>query len=339
MAYSFCKNKEILITGGTGSFGKTLIHKLLKDSNVKRLVCYSRDELKQFELSETIKDKRLRFFIGDVRDSERLSEASTGVDYIIHAAAMKQVPASEYNPTECIKTNIHGAENVIKAAIKSNVKKIIALSTDKAANPVNLYGATKLVSDKLFIAANNTIGNRGILFSIVRYGNVINSRGSVIPFFLNLIKDKKKFLPITHKDMTRFVISLDDGVDFVLNSLNLMKGGEIFIPKIPALKITDLAKAIAPKIKTKIIGIRPGEKIHETLCPKDEYKNIIEFKKYYLICPSIQFTNKRNFLVSKSGENGSYVKAGFEFTSNSNVKYLNNNAIKKIIKNIGNYSS
>jgi len=336
MNYSFCDNKNILITGGTGTFGKTIIKFLLNNTKLRRLVCYSRDELKQYELNESISDKRLRFFIGDVRDHQRLLQATMGIDYIIHAAAMKQVPASEYNPTECIKTNIHGAENIIKASINSKVKKVIALSTDKAANPINLYGATKLVSDKLFIAANNITGKNDIIFSTVRYGNVINSRGSVIPFFLKLIKENNKFLPITHEEMTRFVITLNSGVEFVLKSLKLMKGGEIFIPKIQALKIIDLAKAIAPNLKRKIVGIRPGEKLHETLCPNDESKNIIEFKNYYLISPSIQFVKKRNYFISLDKEKGKKVKSNFEYTSNINVRHLKENEIKKLIKNISN---
>lgn len=328
--------KSYLITGGTGSFGSKMIQKLLKSKSPKRVICFSRDELKQFDLSSVIKDKRLRLFIGDIRDKTRLLEAFRDVDVVIHAAAMKQVPASEYNPTECIKTNIIGAENIIEAAIERKVKKVIALSTDKAVSPINLYGATKLAADKLFIAANGYTGSSKISFSTVRYGNVLNSRGSVIPFFLKLKNNKSKTLPITHKEMTRFVLSLEDGVNFVLKSLKLMRGGEIFIPKLPSMKIFDLAEAINPQAKKEIIGIRPGEKIHEVLCPKDESSNVIEFKNYYIIKPSISFAKKVNFLKSSENEIGKEVDENFEYNSLNNTNYLSIPKLIKIVQNICN---
>ena len=276
-------NKNILITGATGSFGKKFIKKIQSIYKPKKIIVYSRDELKQFDMQQIYKQNNMRFFIGDVRDSERLKLAMQNVDYVIHTAALKQVPAAEYNPMECIKTNIHGAQNVIDAAITNKVKKVIALSTDKAANPINLYGATKLVSDKLFIAANNIVGKANTRFSVVRYGNVVGSRGSVVPYFKRLIDEKSKFIPITHPDMTRFWITLDQGVQFVINSILLMQGGEIFVPKIPSVKIVDLAKSMAPNIRQKIIGIRPGEKIHEIMCPKDDDHLTYEFKKYFIM--------------------------------------------------------
>ncbi len=325
-------NKSILITGGTGSFGKSFIKRLLNFSKPKKIIVYSRDELKQFELSNQLSNynKIMRFFIGDVRDKERLEMASSGVDLIVHAAALKQVVSSEYNPMETIKTNIYGAENVINAAIKNNVDKIIALSTDKAVNPINLYGATKLVSDKLFISANNIVGKNKSKFSIVRYGNVVNSRGSVIPIFLKLAENQSKTIPITDKKMTRFWITLDEGVDFVINSFNLMIGGEIFVPKIPSVKITDLAKVIAPKNKQKIIGVRPGEKIHELMCPNELASNTLEFKDYYLITPSIEMKyNLANYKLSKKKERGKLVNKNFEYGSDSNNQYLNQNEIRK----------
>ena len=260
--------KNILITGGTGSFGKKFIETVLKNYKPNKLVIFSRDELKQDELKKKLNsgsNKCLRFFIGDVRDYQRLDLALNGIDYLVHAAALKQVPAAEYNPTEFIKTNILGAENIVRAAIKNNVKKIIALSTDKASNPINLYGATKLVSDKLFISANNYVGDKKVSFSIVRYGNVVNSRGSVIPFFLDLEKKQNKFFPITDEQMTRFLITLEEGVNFVLDSFKRMKGGEIFIPKISSAKIIDIAKAINSNRKHKVIGIRPGKKFRSII--------------------------------------------------------------------------
>ena len=282
-------NKSVLITGGTGSFGHRYVSTLLNNYNLDRLVIYSRDELKQYDMSQKFDNRDImRFFIGDVRHIERLTDAMRGIDIVIHAAALKQVPAAEYNPMECIKTNIHGAENIIKAALANNVDKVIALSTDKAANPINLYGATKLASDKLFIAANNISGGR-TLFSVVRYGNVVGSRGSVVPFFQKLISENSNSIPVTHEDMTRFWITLQEGVDFVVNCISRMQGGEIFVPKIPSVKIMDLAMAMAPEIPVSIIGIRPGEKIHEVMCPMDDSHLNIEFNDHFVIAQVFYF--------------------------------------------------
>ena len=287
------KNKTVMITGGTGSFGQKCTQALLK-LDVKKIIIFSRDELKQFEMSNKFNSKKIRYFLGDVRDLSRLELALQKVNFVIHAAALKQVPAAEYNPIECIKTNILGAENVIRASLKNNVEKVLALSTDKAANPINLYGATKLCSDKLMISANFYSNETSFTkFSVVRYGNVIGSRGSVLPFFQSLIKKNSSSLPITDEKMTRFWISLDEGVNFVLNSLTEMIGGELFIPKSPSIKIVDLARALNPKIKFNITGIRPGEKLHEVLCPAETYKDTIEFKKYFIIKPLIEF--KKNY--------------------------------------------
>ena len=321
-----------LITGGTGSFGQAIVKKLLKIKTTKKIIIFSRDETKQFYMQNVLKNKKLRFFIGDVRDLKRCKVAFNSVDIVIHAAALKQVPAAEYNPTEVIKTNISGAQNVIDASISCGVKKIIALSTDKASSPVNLYGATKLVSDKLFCSANNITGKQKIKFSVVRYGNVIGSRGSVIPYFKELINKQKKVLPITHKDMTRFLISLNDGVDFVLKSLDRMHGGEIFIPKIPSAKITDLAKSMKSDIKFKFTGIRPGEKIHEELCSKNDSSNTIEFKNFYLITPSLTFKNKVNFKKTMLNEIGNYVKNNFEYNSFNNPHKLSISNLEKMTK-------
>ncbi len=316
-------NASILITGGTGSFGKKYVSTILEKYSPERLIIYSRDELKQFEMQQHFNDDCMRYFIGDVRDKERLAQAMHGVDYVIHAAALKQVPAAEYNPMECIKTNIHGAENVIKAAIDNNVKKVIALSTDKAANPINLYGATKLASDKLFVAANNMTGKRVTQFSVVRYGNVVGSRGSVVPFFKKLIHSNTESLPITHADMTRFWITLQEGVDFVLKNFTRMHGGEIFVPKIPSARITDLATSLAPDLPQEIIGIRPGEKLHETMCPEDDSHLTIEFSDHFVICPTILFSNRENdFLTNVLGESGKPVKEGFFYNSGTNDHFL-----------------
>ena len=322
--------KNILITGGTGSFGKACTKILQKHFNLKKIIIYSRDELKQYEMVKDFPQENMRFFIGDVRDADRLELATKDVDIVIHAAAMKQVPASEYNPMECIKTNVYGAENLISACIKNNVKKIIALSTDKAANPINLYGATKLCSDKLFIHANQLSGKIHSIFSVVRYGNVIGSRGSVLEYFRQLIKNKAKSLPVTHKEMTRFWLSLDEGVEFVLKSLFLMKGGEIMIPKIPSVKIVDLVDAFGPNIKYHLIGVRPGEKLHEILCPKDSSRETIEFNKYYLIEPTAD-PHEDVFTSNILGEKGKYVKEGFVYSSEKVKNFLSSNQIKKII--------
>jgi len=315
--------KSILITGGTGSFGKQYLRTILATYKPSRLIVYSRDELKQFEMQQEFDQPCMRFFIGDVRDSERLIQAMNGVDYVIHAAALKQVPAAEYNPMECIKTNIYGAENVIKAAIENNVSRVIALSTDKAANPINLYGATKLASDKLFVAANNMTGNSPTRFAVVRYGNVVGSRGSVVPYFRKLLDEGADSLPITHENMTRFWITLQQGVEFVLKNFTRMKGGEIFVPKIPSMKVVDLAEAMSPGISQEIIGIRPGEKIHEIMCPKDDSHLTIEFEDHYVITPSITFFDGgNNFKINAIGEAGLFVKEGFEYDSGTNKHIL-----------------
>lgn len=316
-------NKNILITGGTGSFGKQYIRTILSRFKPNKLIVFSRDELKQFEMQQEFNDPCMRYFLGDVRDRDRLMHAFEGVHFVIHAAAQKQVPAAEYNPTECIKTNIHGAENVIEAAIHNKVEKLIALSTDKAANPINLYGATKLVSDKLFVAANNIAGGRNIAFSVVRYGNVVGSRGSVVPFFQKLIDEGADYLPITDERMTRYWISLQQGVDFVLKNFERMKGGEIFVPKIPSANIMDLAKAMAPDMPTKIIGIRPGEKIDEVMCPTDDSHLTLEFNDHYVIQPSIQFHHADiDYSVNNCGEKGKSVETGAAYDSGTNNEFL-----------------
>jgi UDP-N-acetylglucosamine 4,6-dehydratase/5-epimerase len=315
-------NKSILITGGTGSFGKEYVKTLLEHYKPKRLIIYSRDELKQFEMEKVFHDDCMRYFIGDVRDRDRLAQAMNGVDYAIHAAALKQVPAAEYNPMECIKTNIHGAENVIHAALEKDVEKVIALSTDKAANPINLYGATKLCSDKLFVAANNITGGNRTRFSVVRYGNVVGSRGSVVPFFKELIDEGADSLPITDANMTRFWITLPQGVDFVLENFQRMHGGEIFVPKIPSIKVVDLARAMAPGIPQKIVGIRPGEKLHETMCPADDFHLTLEFEDHFVIRPSIRFTAQVDFAINKLNERGRSVERGFEYSSGKNEHFL-----------------
>ena len=327
-------NKIILITGGTGSFGRKFTQTILEKYNPKKIIIFSRDELKQFEMQQTFNDNCMRYFIGDVRDLARLEEATDGVDYVIHAAAMKQVPASEYNPMECIKTNIYGAENVIKASIKNNVRTIIALSTDKAVNPINLYGATKLASDKLFISANNMVGMRETRFSVVRYGNVVGSRGSVVPFFQKLISEGAAKLPITDKDMTRFMITLSSGVEFVLKSFNRMHGGEVFIPKLPSMYITELAKAMAPDIPQKIIGIRPGEKLHEVMCPQDESHLTLEFDDHYVIRPSIEFTFVDDFTNNRLGEIGVPVGQNYEYNSGGNTEWLSSDKFLNMVTNV-----
>ncbi len=316
-------NKNILITGGTGSFGKQYLRTILANYKPNKLIVLSRDELKQFEMQSEFNDPCMRYFLGDVRDRERLMQAFNGVDFVIHAAALKQVPAAEYNPTECIKTNIHGAENVIEAAIHNRVSKVIALSTDKAANPINLYGATKLASDKLFVAANNFAGTDEVSFAVVRYGNVVGSRGSVVPFFQKLIDEGADCLPITDERMTRFWITLQQGVDFVLKNFERMQGGEIFVPKIPSANIMDLAKAMAPDMKTEIIGIRPGEKLHEIMCPADDSHLTLEFDDHYVIQPSIKFYGEDiDYAKNRLGETGKPVEQGYAFDSGTNKDFL-----------------
>jgi UDP-N-acetylglucosamine 4,6-dehydratase len=315
-------NKSILVTGGTGSFGKQFIKTILENYNPRRLIVFSRDELKQFEMQQEFNAPQMRFFIGDVRDNQRLQQAMRGVNFVIHAAALKQVPAAEYNPMECIKTNISGAENVIRAAIDNEVEKVVALSTDKAANPINLYGATKLVSDKLFMAANNIASGHQTKFSVVRYGNVVGSRGSVVPFFRQLVQKGVKELPITDPNMTRFWITLSQGIDLVINAFSRMHGGEIFVPKIPSMRILDLAEAIAPGIATKIVGIRPGEKLHEIMCPADDSHLTIEFHDHYVIQPTITFFQPVDYLINRLGEEGKAVEQGFEYNSGTNPRFL-----------------
>jgi UDP-N-acetylglucosamine 4,6-dehydratase len=323
-------NKSILITGGTGSFGHKYTQTILERYKPKRLIIFSRDELKQFEMQQIFNEPCMRYFIGDVRDKERMMQAMEDVDFVIHAAAQKHVPAAEYNPMECIKTNIYGAENVIKAAIANNVEKVIALSTDKAANPISLYGATKLASDKLFVAANNNVGSRRTRFSVVRYGNVVGSRGSVVPFFKKLITDGAESLPITHSDMTRFWITLQQGVDFVLTNFKRMHGGEIFVPKIPSVRILELAEAYAPSLPLHIIGIRPGEKLHEIMCPADDSHLTLEFEDHYVLCPTIKFFDQESdFSVNKLSEIGALVKQSFEYNSGTNPQFLNVEEIQK----------
>jgi UDP-N-acetylglucosamine 4,6-dehydratase len=319
---SMFNDKSILITGGTGSFGKRYVRSLLEGFKPRKLIVYSRDELKQSEMEVDFRQDCMRYFIGDVRDRDRLIQAMKGVDYVIHAAALKQVPAAEYNPMECIKTNIHGAENVIQAALANNVEKVIALSTDKAANPINLYGATKLASDKLFVAANNIAGANRTRFSVVRYGNVVGSRGSVVPLFQRLIKEGSDHLPITDPRMTRFWITLQQGVEFVLTNFARMHGGEIFVPKIPSVNIVDLAKAMAPNLELKTIGIRPGEKLHEVMCPSDDSHLTLQFDDHFVIGPSIRFVDRVDFRMNRLGEVGHPVEQGFEFNSGKNPHFL-----------------
>jgi len=322
-------DKSILITGGTGSFGNKYTQLLLENFKPKKIIIFSRDEYKQYLMQQKFNDSCMRYFIGDVRDFDRLNQAMRGVDFVIHAAAMKHVPASEYNPMECVRTNINGSENVIRASIENNVKKVIALSTDKAANPINLYGATKLAADKLFVAGNNIAGGHETIFSVVRYGNVVGSRGSVVPLFKRLIEEKSEYLPITHSEMTRFWITLKQGVDFVLKNFQRMQGGEIFVPKIPSVKIVDLADSLDSSIPKKIIGIRPGEKLHEVMCAADDSHLTYDFGDHYVIAPSIQFNNNvSNYSKNLIGESGSLVERNFEYSSGSNEKFLSVEEIK-----------
>lgn len=326
------QGKSILITGGSGTFGRAFLRYLIANKiEPRRLVIFSRDEFKQFEMQQEFGDLNyLRFFIGDVRDAERLKLAFEDVEIVIHAAALKQVPTAEYNPSECIKTNIYGAENVLSAALYHSVERVIALSTDKAANPVNLYGATKLASDKLFVAANNLVGKRPTRFAVVRYGNVVGSRGSVLPYFKKLIAQGVTGLPITDEKMTRFWITQEDAIEFVLQSLKRMQGGEIFVPKIPSIRIAELAKALAPELPFNVIGIRPGEKLHEVMCPTEDSTNTIEFADHYVIAPSIQFVITADYKKNRAGETGIPVKQGFEYNSANNPHFLETEELKKL---------
>ncbi|MDC0369939.1 UDP-N-acetylglucosamine 4,6-dehydratase (inverting) [Pelagibacteraceae bacterium] len=326
-------NKTILITGGTGSFGQKFVEVILKKYKPKKIIIYSRDELKQFHMQEKFKDnKNLRFFIGDVRDEKRLTLAMENVDFVVHSAALKHVPIIEYNPIEAIQTNVLGSQNVITAAIKSGVKKILALSTDKAAAPINLYGATKLASDKLFISANNLVGRRNTKFSVVRYGNVMGSRGSVIPHFINC--KNKGFMPVTHPDMTRFNITLEEGVDFVIKSFSRMYGGELFIPKIPSYKVVDVAKAVSAKDKIKIVGIRPGEKIHEEMITTSDSLNTIEFKDYFAIISDARFgpMSKKDHIQKLKKMGGKITKKEFNYSSENNGNFLSIKQLQNLIK-------
>ncbi len=329
--FSVFDGKSILITGGTGSFGNAFVEKVLQKSKPRKLIIYSRDELKQYEMQKRFSEYQqtsvLRFFIGDVRDGMRLRMAFRDVDFVVHAAALKQVPAAEYNPTECIHTNILGAENVVRAALDTDVKKVVALSTDKAANPINLYGATKLASDKVFVAANNLAGTNGTRYSIVRYGNVVGSRGSVIPLFKELVAQGADEIPITAADMTRFWITLSQGVDMVVRTFQEMSGGEIFVPKIPSMRIAELAKAIAPDVKHKIIGIRPGEKMHEVMISKDDACNTVELDDFYIIKPSFVFWSN----TEKTEAKGKPVPDGFEYSSDKNSDWLSAEDLKQIL--------
>ena len=326
---NYYKNKIVLITGGTGSFGKAFVNHIISEKiELKKLIVYSRDEFKQFQMAEEFPLEKypfMRYFLGDVRDRDRLSLALDGVDIVIHAAALKQVPSAEYNPIEYIKTNILGAQNIIEASLDNSVQKVIALSTDKAASPINLYGATKLCSDKLFVAANNIKGSKKITFSVIRYGNVMGSRGSVIPFFLKM--KEKGFFPITDTKMTRFNISLNEAVKLVSWSIKSLKGGEILVPKIPSYKITDVAKAISINAKLKIVGIRPGEKIHEEMITSSDSQDTYDFGNYYAIIVPNFLNNYKKIKLKK-------VKSGFSYNSGSNNKFLSVSELKKLIKRI-----
>ena len=326
-------NKSILITGGTGSFGHAFIANILENYHPTKLIVYSRDELKQYEMQQKFDAPCMRYFIGDVRDKHRLTSAMREVDMVVHAAALKQVPAAEYNPNECIKTNIMGAQNVIDAAIECNVRKVIALSTDKAANPVNLYGATKLASDKLFVAANNISGAKGPRFAVVRYGNVVGSRGSVVPFYRSLLEEGKTSLPVTHEEMTRFWITLAQGVAFVIKNFERMQGGEIFVPKIPSVRILDLVEAMLGKCEYELIGIRPGEKLHEIMVPEEVAHHSLEFDDHYVITPPITFFDKNiSYAKNKCGEVGKFLPEKFEYHSGTNPHFLTIDELRELNK-------
>ncbi len=323
--------KSVLITGGTGSFGKHFVKTVVARYKPRRVVIFSRDELKQFEMAQEFSQKDypfMRYFIGDVRDRDRLDLALRDVDYVIHAAAMKQVPTAEYNPFECIRTNVFGAENLVYAALRRNVKKVVALSTDKAANPVNLYGASKLASDKIFVAANNLAGAEGTRFSVVRYGNVMGSRGSVVPFFKKLAADGAESLPITDTRMTRFWITLQQGVNFVLSSMKMTRGGEIFVPKIPSTTITDLARLIEPKLGQHVVGIRPGEKLHETMVPADDSHSTVELEDRYVILASFASGSREAYLNSGARP----VEEGFSYSSDSNPEQLDARGLQQLLE-------
>jgi UDP-N-acetylglucosamine 4,6-dehydratase/5-epimerase len=324
---SIIEGKAVLVTGATGSFGKRFIERVLERHHPKRLVVFSRDELKQFEMKDRFHAPHLEYMLGDVRDKERIYRAIDGIDVVIHAAAMKQVPSSEHNPMEAIKTNIIGAENVINACIEQKVERVIAMSTDKAANPINLYGATKLCSDKLFTAANNLDRKHRTHFSVVRYGNVVGSRGSVIPFFIQ--RRETGVIPITDIRMTRFWITLSQGVEFVLNCLERMRGGELFVPKIPSMKITDVAQAVAPDCRTEIIGIRPGEKLHEVMVTRDDATHTLEFEDHFVVQPSAEWWNKEDYRQTTGGRP---VADDFQYSSDNNTKWLSREQLQDLLK-------
>lgn len=327
------ENSSILVTGGTGSFGQRFVRRLLRQHSPRRLAVFSRDEMKQYEMSQHAPfsdERRLRFFIGDVRDAQRLEMAMRDVDYVIHAAALKHVPAAEYNPFECIHTNVLGAENVVQAAIRAGVKKVIALSTDKAANPINLYGASKLASDKIFVAANHLSGSVGTRFSVVRYGNVVGSRGSVIPLYRRLIEEGARTLPITDERMTRFWITLEQGVDFVISCLASMRGGEIFVPKIPSMRMVDLARCMAPDLEHEIIGIRPGEKLHEVLMPADDSRMSLELEDHYVIQPAFNWWSNESHLSNGAKP----VIDGFHYASDTNPDWLDDERLRALLAQV-----
>jgi UDP-N-acetylglucosamine 4,6-dehydratase len=329
-------DRSILVTGGTGSFGRRFVASVIKRYKPRRLIVFSRDEMKQFEMAQQFPEQdypMLRYFIGDVRDRNRLMRACARIDVIIHAAAMKHITAAEYNPTECIATNIGGAQNIIDAAIENDVERVIALSTDKAANPINLYGATKLCSDKLFVAANNLSGKHRTRFAVVRYGNVIGSRGSVVPLFKRLIERGEKELPITHPDMTRFLITLDEGVDFVQRSLSLMTGGEIFVPKLPSVRVVDIVPAIDPSVGVRVVGIRPGEKLHEVMIPLEESRNVVDMDDYFVIQPSHHWWNVSTFL-ERFRERGRVIEEPFEYASDRNDRWLMGDELRRLMAGV-----
>ena len=335
MTYSF-KGKSILITGGTGSFGQKFVEFALKELSPKKLVVFSRDELKQFDMASKFPESQypcMRYFIGDVRDRNRVMRALSGIDLVVHASAMKQIVAAEYNPTECIATNVLGAQNIIDAAIENGVQKVVALSTDKAANPINLYGATKLCSDKLFVAANNLSGEQNTRFSVVRYGNVAGSRGSVIPFFKKLVSEGQKTLPVTHEDMTRFIITLDQGVRLVANTFETMHGGEIIVPKLPSLKITDIIPFLGNDLNYKVIGIRPGEKLHEVMIPEEETRNSIDMGDHFIIQPNHHWWNVSSFKKSVESQ-GKPMKDLKEYASGTNTQWLSSDELKELLDSI-----
>lgn len=326
-------DKAILLTGGTGSFGHAFVRRIIAEYQPRRLIIFSRDELKQYEMQQVFPDTRypfLRYFIGDVRDQPRLETAMRGVDYVVHAAALKHVPIAEYNPIECVKTNIYGAENVVQASIRSGVQKVVALSTDKACNPANLYGATKLASDKIFVAGNSLAGGLNTRFAVVRYGNVLGSRGSVVPFFRRLLADGATRLPITDPRMTRFWIRIEQGVDFVLSTLAMMEGGELYVPKIPSVSVTDLAKALAPEAELDIVGIRPGEKLHEVMIGEDDCRNTLELDDRYVIEPLFDFWSRSKYELVGAKP----VPEGFIYSSNTNTEWLSGDDLRAVLETV-----